>query len=236
MILQAKKAGKNKIVVIGDCNSHDTEMDSNMAEMMNQAKMEYAWIALNDQLEVAHKAVPEFEPTLNNFSEVGTLSQTISALAAVGKRVMEIEAEICRESPKLKGFPYIFKVKALTSYEHKKSAFGQLFIPQSEQTLTCEAGMICLLDPQKLIGKLLTKSLEIPFIITRPEKIYFERFQAGMPGFSRIHITTSNSPVLYLDLEPGDWEIVPHPELKPDDLRMQYIPMHKRIQLKEVKK
>lgn len=252
MIREAKAAGKTKVVIVGDCDSHHG--DEEMLAVMSNAGIECKW--LYEESCFLWHAAPNFSETaIRRFEDAESFGKLRDLLEKIGRRVYDIQEKVKREQKPLAEYPVVAKVQAIESHDHNsdysgttqkslpgRTAFNTLFKTNVPDKLVSAVNAVMLFNPANNTGLLVTKSQEIQFSLARPHHFSLDILRGrGATDYERRGYTKNNAGSIRISVGegsselsiycfPGVWKITPHPELDTMDPDIHYVPMWQRVE------
>lgn len=245
MIKETIAAGMTKIVIVGDCDDHESVHEDELAEIMQAAGMQYVWLWNN--CEFINELTSGFSSTaVKQFAAAEDFGKLRDLLDSMGRKVYDVKQQIKFEDWKLREYPIVAKIQSIESHNHSTShgdftigtgAFNTLFFGSVPRTLVSEVNAVMLLNPEKEEGLLVTKSQLLKFTLTR-ESVDVDALQGRKPGDNYSNGKGGGSlkisfgpgvPEVSVYCEPGVWKIGSHPELQVMDPNVHYEPMWKRV-------
>lgn len=243
IIAVARGNQKQNIVLIGGCSDSTTQTEGSIRELVTAAGINLARIDAGglDEYLVRTHLDPAFKLKISSWQEALSMERLLPHLAAQANRVSDIHRRIEDEVRSLTEFPVVCKVESIEfhldaheNYDLLGSEFKKLFQIPNEMRSTANA--VALINPEKRVGILVTKSQKIHFSTVYPvtqEKLErgFES-RHGSYGSLRIKLLGGTAQ-LSLYLYEGKWDIAPHSELELADPSFHYEPMWQRVKVRK---
>lgn len=250
LIREVKVAGKDKVVIVGDCHTERDHRVANFGEKVintfAMAGIECKWL----EGLYLHNVESGFSDThINTFDEAESFRKLRRMLQNMETKVSEVKRRIGVDARVLSEYPVVTKVQAIESHDHNKeyvvgsgvSAFNVLF-GQRPDTLVSEVNTVVLLNLEEKSGLIVTKSQHIKFTFAQPidpntlygigeEGKEWKKRGYTRDGCGSIRVNVGKgSTELSIYCHPGVWTVQPHPELDTTNPDVRYVPMWQRVE------
>lgn len=246
---QAKVAGKDKIVLIGDCSDHDYRHDDLFPKAVADNGIQGIWLdpgegyAGRDFVKCINPAF-DLAEQIQSFADAEMLALILPHLIEAGRRYAEVLGRIEWEKKTLNEYPIACSVEGLEYHPNTMrnsqlckldlgaGAYDLFGSQMYRDTNKVDANMTACFKADLSSGMLITKSMEIPFTIDKEQGIDREQLKSGYSykrggGSLRIMLHDANQHLsLYVKQVR---RVEEHPVLDPKEPNPHFTPMWQRL-------
>lgn len=231
----------HRAVIVGGCKNGNIHHVNEVILQMRQAGIDCVWIAWNLlQVELIERYFFPIPTEFASWQEVLHWRMIMPHLQKAVGRIEQINQKIAHEKQLLADYPMVCKVSRVSFRIDPKV---RILLGLIRDTFDSPTNVLLLANPQRREGVLLTKSEKFPFVFKIPlvdpfsaaDELRKTLFAGGMITVSVMPTewkqVMDKNDTLGVTIEPGNWEVSPHPNLDVANVDLHHTPIWQRIVL-----